>query len=85
MRSRTVRLDHAADPACPDLANMRQTRICAGIGKPEDIAKACLYLASDDANYVTGTTLVSTRGGSTKQDEVVQSYSKRAPRLRNLS
>lgn len=31
-----------------------------GIGKPEDIAKACLYLASDDANYVTGTTLVST-------------------------
>lgn len=29
-----------------------------GIGHPEDIAKACLYLASDDANYVTGTTLV---------------------------
>jgi len=30
-----------------------------GIGQPEDIAKACLYLASDDANYVSGTTLVS--------------------------
>ena len=29
-----------------------------GIGHPEDIAKACLYLASDDANYVSGTTLV---------------------------
>lgn len=27
------------------------------VGKPEDIAKAALYLASDDASWVTGTTL----------------------------
>jgi len=28
------------------------------LGRPEDIARACLYLASDDAAYVTGTTII---------------------------
>jgi NAD(P)-dependent dehydrogenase (short-subunit alcohol dehydrogenase family) len=28
-----------------------------GMGKPEDIAKGALYLASQDADYVTGTVL----------------------------
>ena len=27
------------------------------IGEPEDVARAALWLASDDADYVTGTTL----------------------------
>ena len=36
------------------------------IGKPEDIAGAALYLASDNASYVTGTTLV-VDGGWTVQ------------------
>ncbi|MCB0063177.1 MAG: SDR family oxidoreductase, partial [Caldilineaceae bacterium] len=27
------------------------------VGQPEDIAKAALYLASDDASWVTGTVL----------------------------
>lgn len=31
-------------------------------GKPEDIAAACSYLASEAANYVTGQTL-SVNGG----------------------
>ena len=33
------------------------------IGKPEDIARAVLYLVSDDASFVTGTALVVDGGG----------------------
>ena len=33
------------------------------IGKPEDIAQAALYLASDAAAFVTGTALVVDGGG----------------------
>lgn len=32
------------------------------VGKPEDIAAACAYLASEEANYITGQT-ISTNGG----------------------
>jgi len=33
------------------------------IGQPEDIAAACIYLASDEARYVTGQ-VISPNGGS---------------------
>jgi NAD(P)-dependent dehydrogenase (short-subunit alcohol dehydrogenase family) len=33
------------------------------VGKPEEIAKAALYLASDAASFVTGTALVVDGGG----------------------
>jgi NAD(P)-dependent dehydrogenase (short-subunit alcohol dehydrogenase family) len=33
------------------------------IGTPQDIAQAALYLASDDASFITGTTLVVDGGG----------------------
>ena len=29
----------------------------AKLGKPEDVAKAVLFLASEDANYITGQTI----------------------------
>lgn len=35
------------------------------IGAPEDIAKGVLYLASDDARYITGTSLIIDGGGLT--------------------
>ena len=38
-----------------------------GVGKPEDIAAACVYLASDDANYVSGTTLAVDGGFGVSQ------------------
>ncbi len=44
------------------LANIPLKRI----GKPEDIANAAIFLASDDASYITGTTLI-VDGGWTEQ------------------
>ena len=38
------------------------------IGEPEDVARAAVWLASDDADYVTGTTLV-VDGGMTLYPE----------------
>ena len=31
-------------------------------GEPDDIAKAAAFLASDDASYITGETIVATGG-----------------------
>ena len=42
----------------PDKLSETESKIPLGrIGKPEEVAKAALYLASEDANYITGTTI----------------------------
>ena len=45
--------------ATPEAARGLLTHIPYGrIGEPEDIARAAVWLASDEADYVTGTTIV---------------------------
>lgn len=56
-------LSRSADP------DAERQKILAGIplarlGRPEDIAKAAVFLASDDATWITGTTLVIDGGDS---------------------
>lgn len=45
-----------------DVEAFAQTLPMKRIGKPEDIAAACAYLASEEASYITGQT-ISTNGG----------------------
>jgi 2-hydroxycyclohexanecarboxyl-CoA dehydrogenase len=45
-----------------DMVAFAQTLPMKRIGKPEDIAAACAYLASEEASYITGQT-ISTNGG----------------------
>jgi NAD(P)-dependent dehydrogenase (short-subunit alcohol dehydrogenase family) len=47
---------YAADPARRD--RMRKRVPLKRMGRPEDVAQACVYLLSDEASYVTGTDLV---------------------------
>jgi 3-oxoacyl-[acyl-carrier protein] reductase len=37
---------------------MRRSVPLGRLGTPRDVAYACLYLASDEASFVTGTTIV---------------------------
>lgn len=45
-----------------DVEAFAQTLPMKRVGKPEDIAAACAYLASEEAGYITGQT-ISTNGG----------------------
>lgn len=45
-----------------DVDAFAQTLPMKRVGKPEDIAAACAYLASEEASYITGQT-ISTNGG----------------------
>ncbi len=50
-------LDEAPDPAA-ERAALQARQPMGRLGLPEEIAKAALYLASDDAAFITGTSLV---------------------------
>jgi len=52
-----VYLDAQPDPE-KALLEMTDRHLLKRIGRPEDVAKAALYLASDDANWVTGIALI---------------------------
>jgi NAD(P)-dependent dehydrogenase (short-subunit alcohol dehydrogenase family) len=58
--------DYLSRCSDPDAERQRiQTAIpLARLGRPEDIAKAAVFLASDDAAWITGTTLVIDGGDS---------------------
>jgi NAD(P)-dependent dehydrogenase (short-subunit alcohol dehydrogenase family) len=47
---------YAADPQRRE--RMRRRVPIGRMGRPEDVAQACLHLLSDEASYVTGTDLV---------------------------
>jgi len=53
----TARLAEYADPA-KAYAEMAATQAVGRMGKPEEIAAAALYLASDEAAFVTGSALI---------------------------
>jgi NAD(P)-dependent dehydrogenase (short-subunit alcohol dehydrogenase family) len=46
------------------MADLRASQPIARIGQPDEIAHAALYLASDEASYVTGQVMVID-GGAT--------------------
>ncbi len=46
------------------LEKLRKTVPLGRLGQPEDIAKGMLFLASDDANYITGQSLTIDGGGT---------------------
>jgi 3-oxoacyl-[acyl-carrier protein] reductase len=46
------------------LENLRRTVPLGRLGQPEDIAKGMLFLASDDADYITGLSLTIDGGGT---------------------
>ena len=55
--------EELGEPAADFLADAAR-RPLGRIGKPEDVAHAALYLASDASSFVTGTTLVVDGGGA---------------------
>ncbi len=59
LRSEARQLGEAEDQLLSDAAN----RPLGRVGKPEEIAQAALYLASDVSSFVTGTALVVDGGG----------------------
>jgi 3-oxoacyl-[acyl-carrier protein] reductase len=55
---------YISDFSPDEQADLKERILLKRWGQPEDVAKVALFLASDDANWITGTTiLVDGRGG----------------------
>jgi NAD(P)-dependent dehydrogenase (short-subunit alcohol dehydrogenase family) len=48
--------EHYADPA-EGLANIRRRQLTGELGRPEEVAQAALFLASDESSFVLGSGL----------------------------
>ena len=59
LRDEAMQLKQPAEAFLAEAAD----RPLGRLGMPEDIARAVLYLVSDDASFVTGTALVVDGGG----------------------
>jgi 3-oxoacyl-[acyl-carrier protein] reductase len=77
---RTAAMELLADEA--GLAQMAKYIPLGYIGAPEDVAYAMLYLASDEARYVTGQT-ICIDGGSTLPESPV--FLEELPGVKELS
>jgi NAD(P)-dependent dehydrogenase (short-subunit alcohol dehydrogenase family) len=55
---------HYSEAMDQAIENLKKRQLCSRLGTPEDVAYACLYLASDEAKFVYGTALVVDGGYS---------------------
>jgi NAD(P)-dependent dehydrogenase (short-subunit alcohol dehydrogenase family) len=62
----TAMAEYGAEQAKTDVEKLGENYPLGRIGKPEEVAKACLFLASDDSSFITGEEMVIDGGMTVK-------------------